>query len=75
MPAEEDDERGEDGGEAVHDCAGWATGCPCGECYVCHMVAVFAEVWRVLRDDGTLWLNLGDSFAGRGGAHTLDHAR
>jgi DNA modification methylase len=26
------------------------------------MVAVFREVWRVLRDDGTLWLNLGDSY-------------
>jgi len=34
----------------------------CGECYVCRMVAVFREVWRVLRDDGTLWLNLGDSY-------------
>lgn len=27
------------------------------------MVAVFAEVWRVLRDDGVLWLNVGDSYA------------
>jgi DNA modification methylase len=27
------------------------------------MVAVFREVWRVLRDDGTLWLNMGDSYA------------
>jgi len=32
--------------------------------YVAAMVAVFAEVRRVLRDDGTLWLNLGDSYAG-----------
>jgi len=32
--------------------------------YVASMVAVFAEVWRVLADDGTLWLNLGDSYAG-----------
>ena len=31
--------------------------------YVENMVAVFREVWRVLRDDGTLWLNLGDSYA------------
>ena len=31
--------------------------------YVAHMVAVFAEAWRVLADDGTLWLNLGDSYA------------
>lgn len=30
------------------------------------MVAVFREVRRVLRDDGTLWLNLGDSYANDG---------
>ncbi len=30
--------------------------------YIAKMVAVFREVWRVLRDDGTLWLNLGDSY-------------
>jgi len=35
--------------------------------YVASMVAVFAEVWRVLADDGTLWLNLGDSYADGGG--------
>ena len=33
--------------------------------YVEQMVAVFREVRRVLRDDGTLWLNLGDSYATR----------
>lgn len=31
--------------------------------YVAGMVRVFAEVRRVLSDDGTLWLNLGDSYA------------
>ena len=31
--------------------------------YVSKMVEVFREVKRVLRDDGTLWLNLGDSYA------------
>lgn len=30
--------------------------------YVANMVAVFREVRRVLRDDGTLWLNLGDTY-------------
>lgn len=36
--------------------------------YVSKMVEVFREVRRILRDDGTLWLNLGDSYArGRGG--------
>ncbi|NDE97068.1 MAG: site-specific DNA-methyltransferase [Verrucomicrobia bacterium] len=34
------------------------------EAYCSAMVAVFAEVRRVLADDGTLWLNLGDSYAG-----------
>jgi DNA modification methylase len=31
--------------------------------YVAELVTVFRECWRVLRDDGTLWLNLGDSYA------------
>ena len=31
--------------------------------YVNNMVEVFREVKRTLRDDGTLWLNLGDSYA------------
>ena len=31
--------------------------------YVARLVAVFAEVRRVLADDGVLWLNLGDSYA------------
>ena len=39
---------------------------PTPEEYVADMVAVFREVKRVLRDDGTAWLNLGDSFAGSG---------
>jgi DNA modification methylase len=34
--------------------------------YVQTMVEVFREVRRVLRDDGVLWLNLGDSYAGSG---------
>jgi site-specific DNA-methyltransferase (adenine-specific) len=33
--------------------------------FVAKLVAVFREVRRVLRDDGTLWLNLGDSYAAR----------
>lgn len=35
--------------------------------YVAKMVDVFREVRRVLRDDGTLWLNLGDSYGSSGG--------
>ena len=34
--------------------------------YVEQLVQVFREVKRVLRDDGTLWLNLGDSYSGSG---------
>lgn len=57
--------------------------CPCGAVrideqiglegtpdeYVEKLVAVFREVRRVLRADGTLWLNLGDSYAGGGGGN------
>jgi DNA modification methylase len=35
--------------------------------YVASLVAVFREVRRALRDDGTVWLNLGDSYAGSWG--------
>jgi len=34
------------------------------EAFVAKIVEVFHEVRRVLRDDGTLWLNLGDSYSG-----------
>lgn len=45
---------------------------PTPELYVDHLVAVFREVRRVLRADGTLWLNVGDSYAndGKWGGHT-----
>jgi DNA modification methylase len=42
--------------------------------YVARMVEVFRDVKRVLADDGTLWLNLGDSYVGTSGAGTrVDH--
>ncbi len=41
---------------------------PTPEEYVAKMVEVFREVRRVLRDDGAVWLNLGDSYNGSGGA-------
>jgi DNA modification methylase len=34
--------------------------------YIKAMVEVFRCVWDVLEDDGTLWLNIGDSYAGSG---------
>jgi DNA modification methylase len=36
------------------------------DAFVAQMVEVFREVRRALRDDGTLWLNLGDSYANDG---------
>lgn len=39
------------------------------DAYVRAMVKVFREVRRVLRNDGTLWLNMGDSYAGSWGNH------
>ena len=41
------------------------------EKFVENLVNVFREVRRVLRDDGTVWLNLGDSYCGTG--HKGDH--
>lgn len=47
-------------------CGGWR-GClgleETPEAYMGHLVLIFREVRRVLTDDGTLWLNLGDSYA------------
>jgi len=34
--------------------------------YIANLVAVGREIWRVLRDDGVWWLNLGDSYWGSG---------
>lgn len=36
------------------------------DAYVAELVNVFREVRRILRDDGTLWLNMGDSYASSG---------
>lgn len=38
--------------------------------YVERLVTVFREVQRVLRPDGTLWLNIGDSYASKTGRYT-----
>src|SRR5215475_4707410 len=34
--------------------------------FVANLVAIMREVRRVLRADGTVWLNIGDSYAGSG---------
>lgn len=58
--------KGQLGLESRPDCLGWATGEPCGECYICHMVAIFREVKRTLRDDGVCFLNIGDTYSQAG---------
>lgn len=42
--------------------------------FIAALSRVFKEVWRVLKDDGTLWLNLGDTYAagGHGGGGSFD---
>ena len=60
------------------DCGAWLGNVglePTPDMFVAHMVNVFREVWRVMRDDGTLWLNLGDSYhsGNRGGYRNDTH--
>ncbi len=47
---------------------------PTPELYIKHLVQIFSQAKRVLKDTGVLWLNLGDSYAGGGGSsgHTAD---
>jgi len=42
--------------------------------YTANMVEVFSQVKRVLRDDGTLWLNLGDSYSSGGRTTTTNQS-
>lgn len=54
-------------------CGAWR-GChglePTPELFVEHEVQIFSLVWEILDDDGTLWLNLGDGYAGSWGAQS-----
>ena len=45
------------------------------EAFVGKLVEVFREVWRVLRPDGTLWVNIGDSYATRSGKQPPTNTR
>ena len=56
---------------AVQQAAGIGLEPTLGE-WVENIVAVMREVRRVLRDDGTCWLNLGDAYAGSGKGHSND---
>ena len=41
------------------------------EAFISRLVAVFREVRRVLKDDGTLWVNMGDSYAAQRGGTSM----
>ena len=61
----------EAGSFCVH-CGAWF-GClglePYVDLYIANILEVFRKVWRVLRDDGTCWVNIGDTYnAYNGGA-------
>jgi len=43
--------------------------------YIARLVEVFHEVKRILKDDGTLWINVGDSYAGSGKGQTKNGDR
>jgi len=46
---------------------------PTFQLYIAHLIQIFDEVKRVLRKDGTCWVNLGDSYSGSGGNHKEWH--
>ncbi len=46
---------------------------PTPELYIEHMTEIFSEVKRVLKKEGTLWLNIGDTYGGSGGDHKEWH--
>lgn len=46
---------------------------PTFELYIAHLVQIFDEVKRVLRNDGTLWVNLGDTYSSMGGLSKPEH--
>lgn len=63
------------GAYCIH-CGGWRGGLgnePTPEAFIGHLILVMREMWRVLRDDGCAFINLGDSFSGSGGDHAATH--
>lgn len=45
---------------------------PTPELFIAHMVEIFEEVRRVLRKDGTCWVNMGDTYSASGAAGNRD---
>jgi DNA modification methylase len=63
------DERRNQGGQFCQLCGAWKGSLglePTPELFISHLVQIFREVRRVLRDDGTIWVNMGDSYSGSG---------
>lgn len=57
------------GGQCCQVCGAWRGSLglePTPDRYIQHLVQIFREVRRVLRNDGTLWVNIGDSYANDG---------
>jgi DNA modification methylase len=44
------------------------------DAYVSRLMDVFTEVYRVLKPEGTFWLNIGDSYAGSGKSSGHDNS-
>ena len=64
-------------GQFCSKCGAWRGSLglePTFELYIKHLCDIFDEVKRVLKKDGTCWVNLGDSYGGSGNAsgHTED---
>src|SRR6185312_4322994 len=70
-PKQHEISRTQSNGAYCQHCNAWR-GClglePSPDLFVEHLVEVFREVWRVLRDDGVLWCNIGDSYMASGGS-------
>lgn len=62
LPSDHADKGHEIGSEPLPDCNTFGQA-QCGKCFACEMVNVFRSVMRVLRDDGTCFINLGDSYS------------
>lgn len=61
------------GGAACTKCNAWCGPIgsePSPDLYIQHTVEFFREVRRVLRSDGTVWINIGDSYSSQGGSRT-----
>jgi len=65
-------------GKYCERCGAWCGSLglePTPEEYVAHIVDIFREVWRVLKDDATVWLNMGDSYFGSWGDYVAPNSK